>query len=531
MNGYKNRTKHYLSTFLLTIMMTITGCASAFTPVEQKVPLMLNEPLRPQYHFTPPAHWMNDPNGLVYYEGEYHLFYQHNPDDTVWGPMHWGHAVSPDLVNWTHLPIALYPDEIGMIFSGSVMIDWHNTAGFGREAMVAFFTHEANGRQMQSIAYSTDKGRTWTKYEGNPVIEPPNNIRNFRDPKVIWYDQGETGHWVMVVVAGTIVLFYTSPDLINWTASGGFGLTYGATCGVWETPDLFELPVDGGPDMRWVLAVAIGDCAPAGGSGMQYFVGAFDGQVFTSENDKDTVLWADFGADFYAPQSWSEAPDGRRIWVAWMNNWGYANQIPASTWRGALTLPRELSLTQTPAGIRLVQQPVGELQQLRGREHAWHNQTISPNSHLWTDVQGDTLEILAEFRVEAGMEADRFGFRVRVGAAEMTTIGYAIKEGKVFVDRSQSGQTDFHELFAAVHWTDMRPQNGLIRLHIFVDRTSVELFGNGGLVQITDQIFPESGSLGVEIFADGGPVHVNSVTIYELAAAAFFTATEGETTP
>ncbi len=481
---------------------------------------MLNEPFRPQYHFTPQAHWLNDPNGLVYYDGEYHLFYQYNPHDIVWGPMHWGHAVSPDLVNWTHLPIALYPDEVGQIFSGSMVIDWHNTAGLGRETMVAFFTHENNGRQMQSIAYSTDKGRTWTKYAGNPILEPPNSGRDFRDPKVIWYGQRESGHWLMVVVAGRIVLFYTSPDLINWTASGEFGLTVGATGGVWETPDLFELPLDGGPDTRWVLAVAIGDGAPAGGSGMQYFVGAFDGQVFTNENDKEIVLWADFGADFYAPQSWSESPDGRRIWVAWMNNWRYANQVPATTWRGGLTIPRGLSLTQMPEGVRLLQQPIGELQAVRGREHTWFNETISPQTNLLADIQGDALEIIAAFSVEPGLKADRFGFRVRVGAVEMTTIGYATQEGKLFVDRRQSGQTDFCEMFAAVHEAEMRPQNGLIHLHIFVDRHSVELFGNGGLVQITDQIFPASDSLGLELFAAGGPIRVNRLTIYELNAAA-----------
>ena len=257
---------------------------------------------------------MNDPNGLVYYQGEYHLFYQYHPGSSVFGLMHWGHAVSRDLVNWQHLPIALYPDDVGAIFSGSAVIDWNDTAGFGKEAMVAVFTHDKAGRQMQSLAYSTDRGQTWTKYGANPVIEPPKNIKNFRDPKVFWYDEGGgAGHWVMAVAAGDIILFYTSPDLKNWTPSGGFGLGFGSTAGVWETPDLFKLPVDGGPESRWVLTVGLGGGAPAGGTGVQYFIGDFDGKTFTSENPKSTVLWADYGADFYAAQGWNDAPNGRHL--------------------------------------------------------------------------------------------------------------------------------------------------------------------------------------------------------------------------
>lgn len=488
----------------------------------------LNEPFRPQYHFTPPQMWMNDPNGLVFYKGEYHLFYQYHPDDTVWGPMHWGHAVSTDLVNWTHLPIALYPDEIGTIFSGSAVIDWHNTAGFGEEALVAIFTHNDDGRQSQSLAYSIDKGRTWTKYSGNPVIEPPHNIRNFRDPKVFWYEQTTgDGHWVMSIAAGNIILFYTSPDLKVWEPSGGFGLTYGATCGVWETPDLFELPVDGGPETRWVLTVGIGACAPAGGSGVQYFVGDFDGQTFTSEEAEDIVLWADFGADFYAPQSWSDAPDGRRIWLGWMNNWVYAQTIPTSTWRGATTIPRELSLSQTPAGIRLRQQPVTELQQLRAQSWSWQDETITAADHeLLNEVTGETLELIAEFQYDIAA-ADRFGFRLRVGEDEFTTIGYAIKSQTLYVDRTTSGQTVFNESFARIHTAALEPSStDTIRLHLFIDRSSIELFGNDGLVTFTEQIFPAEASTTVELFAEGGSVTLNLLEIYKLEAAEFYTAVE-----
>ena len=476
-----------------------------------------DEPFRPQYHFSPSTGWMNDPNGLVYYDGEYHLFYQYNPDDIVWGPMHWGHAVSTDLVHWEHLPIALYPDEVGNIFSGSAVIDWENTAGFGKEAMVAVFTHEHNGRQMQSLAYSTDKGRTFTKYEGNPVIEPPNNLRNFRDPKVFWYEKDGAGHWVMLVAAGNIILFYNSPDLKTWEPVGGFGLGYGATCGVWETPDLFNLSVDGGPESRWLLSVAIGGCAPAGGTGVQYFVGDFDGAKYTSENPKETVLWADYGADFYAPQGWNEAPDDRHIWAAWMNNWSYAQDIPTSTWRGALTLPRELALTKTTRGVRLVQKPVPELDKLRGRHWEWENETIASVNDLLAGVSGETLEIIAEFEVSQTMDADRLGLHVRTENDQYTTtIGYVPKQEKLFVDRTHSGNVEFNPAFSGIHLADLEPVNDRIRLHVFVDRSSVEVLVNDGLVSLTEQVFPDATSVGVEVFSEGGDTALKRLDIYEL---------------
>ncbi len=498
----------------------LVGCQTA--PAVTRAEVALEEPYRSQYHFTPPSAWMNDPNGLVFYQGEYHLFYQYNPADVVWGPMHWGHAVSPDLVNWQHLPIALAPDENGAIFSGSVVIDWQDTAGFGKEALVAVFTHADGSRQSQSLAYSLDQGRTWTKYAGNPVLPPPKNIKNFRDPKVFWYDQGGDPHWVMSVTAGSLILFYESLDLKTWQPTGGFGPGEGATCGVWETPDLFPLPVDGGTDTRWVLAIAIGDCAPAGGSGVQYFVGDFDGRTFTNANPKTTTLWADWGADFYAPQSWGEAPNGRRLWAGWMNNWSYAQNIPTSTWRGALTLPRELALRTTPAGLRLAQRPIPELDSLRGTHWSWRAETITPGANLLADISGETLDISVELPVSADMAADRVGLRVRTGSGESTTIGYVTRAQQLYVDRARSGKTDFNAAFANPHHADLPPIDGLIRLRIFVDRSSVEVFGNDGLVVFTDSLFPEAASLGLELFAEGGPAALNTLDIYALKPAAFY---------
>lgn len=483
--------------------------------------LSLDEPFRPQFHFTPPEKWINDPNGLVYYQGEYHLFYQYYPDDTVWGPIHWGHAVSRDLVNWEHLPIALYPDDLGYIFSGSAVIDWHNTAGFGSEAMVAIYTYHQpdSSRQSQAIAYSTDKGRSWVKYEGNPVIPTPANIRNFRDPKVIWYDAGGgKGHWVMALAAGKAILFYTSPNLVDWEASGSFGFGYGSTSGVWETPDLFELPV--GDETRWVLTVGVGDGAPAGGSGTQYFVGAFDGQTFTSENPKEMVLWADVGADFYAAQSWSDVADGRRLWLGWMNNWQYGQEIPTSTWRGAMTIPREVGLVQTEAGVRLVQTAVSELTQIRTTHHRWQNLTVMPATPFVPDVTGETLEIMVEMDVP--VTANKVGIRLRVGEGEETAVGYAPKSNTLFVDRSRSGQSHFHDQFATIHTASFVPTNQRLQLHLFVDKSAVEVFVNGGLVTFTEQIFPRDEAVRVELFVEGETaVSVPTFEVYRLKTAVF----------
>jgi fructan beta-fructosidase len=324
----------------------------------------------------------------------------------------------------------------------------------------------------------------------------------------------------MAVAAGTVILFYTSPDLIHWDASGGFGFGYGSSVGVWETPDLFELPLDGGPATRWVLSVGVGDGGPTGGSGTQYFVGRFDGQNFTSENPPDTILWADFGADFYAAQSWSDAPGGRRVWLAWMNNWRYAQDIPTSTWRGAFTLPRDLSLVTTPDGIRLLQRPVPELQALRGQRQTWPPQTITSATPY--AIEAAQFEISVEFQVTPNMEADRLGLRLLAGDGRPTTIGYTTKSHTLFVERAECGQTRFSPAFAGVHLAQLEPRAGVIRLHIFIDSASVEVFGNGGEVVLTDQIFPCPGSIRLELFADGGAVQLNSLTVFGLNAAQFY---------
>ncbi|MCI3983821.1 GH32 C-terminal domain-containing protein [Bacillus vallismortis] len=499
---------------MLTLLFTM-----AF-PVEAADSSYYDEDYRPQYHFTPEANWMNDPNGMVYYDGEYHLFYQYHPYGLQWGPMHWGHAVSKDLVTWKHLPVALAPDDKGTIFSGSAVVDKNNTSGFqtGEEKpLVAIYTQDREGHQVQSIAYSNDKGRTWTKYAGNPVIPNPGK-KDFRDPKVFWYEK--ENKWVMVLAAGDRILMYTSKNLKQWTYASEFGEGQGSHGGVWECPDLFELQVDGNPNRKkWVMQVSIGNGAVSGGSGMQYFVGDFDGTHFKNENPSNQVLWTDYGKDFYAAVSWSDIPssDGRRLWLGWMSNWQYANDVPTSPWRSAASIPRELKLKTLTGGARVVQTPVKELQTIRGNARKWKNQTISPASqNVLAGLSGDAYELHAEFQVTPGSAAE-FGFKVRTGKNQFTKVGYDRKNAKLFVDRSKSGNVTFHPTFNTGKQTaPLKPVNGRVKMRIFVDRSSVEVFGNDGQQVITDIILPDRSSNGLELYAANGGVKVKSLAAYPL---------------
>jgi fructan beta-fructosidase len=487
---------------------------NATRPATAAEPLA-SDPYRPRYHFSTPAGWLNDPNGLIYLDGEFHLFYQYHPDDIVWGPMHWGHAVSRELLTWENLPVALAPDEHGMIFSGSAVIDHTNTAGFGAYAMVAVFTHHQDGRQAQSLAYSADRGRTWTTYAGNPVLPSPAGTADFRDPRVFWYDGGAgAGHWVMLLAVGKSIWIYRSPDLKAWTKTDEVG-GRGASDGVWECPDLVELPVDGGPQTRWALMVSVQQGAPAGGSGQQYFVGSFDGERFTPDEKPDVVRWADYGADFYAAQAWNDAPGGRHVWLAWMNNWGYAQQTPAMTWRGAMSVPRELALASGGDGLQLVQQPVAELAALRQPLGAWDERTVLPGENLLAELRGDALELVARFAVGDTTAASRFGLRVRAGAVEQTTVGYNLAKGVLYVDRSHAGQQA--PGFAVPQVLVLPPREGAVELRVLVDRSSLEVFADGGRAVFTNQIFPGPDSQGVELFAEGGAVRLLSLEVYRLA--------------
>ena len=486
----------------------------------QRQPETYRERYRPQYHFTPAVNWMNDPNGMVYSDGEYHLFFQYNPFGNKWGHMSWGHAVSADLVHWTPLPVAI-PEANGvMAFSGSAVVDRKNTSGFGRDGkppLVAIYTGHRATNQSQYIAYSNDRGRTWTVYDRNPVLDI--GRKDFRDPKVFWYEPQQ--RWIMVLALPDQhkVSFYASPDLRQWTHLSDFGPA-GAVGGVWECPDLFELPVDGDPKKtRWVLVVNLNPGFIYGGSGVQYFIGQFDGTRFTAESPADTPLWADYGKDFYAAVSWSGVPpeDGRRLWLGWMNNWQYAQEIPTSPWRSAQSLPRTLALRTTSRGIRLVQQPVRELQQLRGPRRTLAAQPIAEGATPLArrGIAGTALEIVAELEVGTAAE---LGLKVRTGEHEETVIGIEPRAGQLFVDRTQSGQAGFHHEFSGRHTAPLPVEHGRVRLHVFLDWSSVEIFAANGEVVVTDQIFPAPDSDGVALYARGGTARLVSLEAWPLHA-------------
>lgn len=479
------------------------------------------EQYRPQYHFTPAQNWMNDPNGMVYYDGEYHLFYQYNPFGNTWGHMSWGHAVSTDLVHWKHLPVALKEEHNVMIFTGSAVVDKNNTSGFGTKEnppMVAIYTgsHTDKALQDQRIAYSLDKGRSWTKYKGNPVIDE--GLKDFRDPKVFWHQASR--QWVMVVALPTQhkVRFYGSPDLKHWKQLSEFGPA-GATGGVWECPGLFKLPVDGNPDQsQWVLQVDLNPGGPNEGSGSQYFIGDFDGKQFTQDpSNKGETHWSDYGKDFYAVQSFSNIPkqDGRRIWIGWMNNWQYGTQIPTQPWRSAMTIPRSLTLKTFNDGIHLVQQPIEELKKLRGKHHHFEGKAIDGNSELFTNTSIDSkfLEIEAQFKVN---NTSTLGLKVAKGNRHETIVGYDVNNKNLYVDRTHSGDVSFSDQFPGLYKAPLEVENGQVTLHIFLDKSSVEVFGNGGRATLTDRIFPTPNSDGISLFAKGGSAGLISLDVWQL---------------
>lgn len=643
------------------------------------------ERYRPRFHFTPERNWMNDPNGLVFHDGEFHLFYQYNPSGDRWGHMSWGHAVSEDLVHWRHLPVAIPEADGIMAFSGSAVADHRNSSGLGRDGrppLVAIYTGRRNSDNQQSqwIASSTDRGRTWTIYPGNPVLDI--GSKDFRDPKVFWHEPAR--EWVMVVAmaAERKVRFYGSPDLLRWTLRGELGPA-GSVRGIWECPDLFPLPVEGetGGRERWVLIVNVGSGAPAGGSGGQYFIGDFDGRKFTQdagatpeEESKDTepagtmladfegtdygdwkpageafgkapacgalpdqqtvtgfrgaglvntylggdasqgtltspafeiaspyinfligggshagstcvnllvegkvertatgaddekldwhawdvrdlkgrraqieiadrhtgrwghintdhivlagaparsagdgALWLDHGADFYAAVTWSDVPatDGRRILLGWMSNWEYAQDAPTSPWRSAMSLPRELGLRATPAGIRLVARPVRELERLRGEHIAIRDRDVTGSVRFLegSAIRGDLLEVIAEIEPRG---ASSFGLEVREGAGEETVIRVQGSGDAISVDRRRSGRADFHSRFAGVASAPCRLRAGAVKLHVLVDASSVEVFANDGEAVLTATIFPSPESTGASLFAEGGAVRVRSLDAWAL---------------
>jgi fructan beta-fructosidase len=444
---------------------------------------------RPAFHFTPRANWMNDPNGMVYVNGEYHLFFQYYPDATVWGPMHWGHAKSRDLLHWEELPVALYPDERGWIFSGSIVVDADNTSGFGRDGIapwVAIFTHHDGagvkaGRQdveSQSLAYSLDGGTTWTQYAGNPVLPSP-GTRHFRDPKVFRHEP--SGRWVMSLATKDRITFFSSANLKEWRKESEFGATLGAHGGVWECPDLFPMVFEG--KTRWVLLVSLNPGGPNGGSATQYFVGDFDGKTFTPLNAE--AHWLDYGPDNYAGVTFGNN-GGRALFMGWLGNWNYALKVPTHPWRSAMTLPRDLHLQRVGSELRLVSQPAREVD---GLGRAEKPRVPAGPGHLvdFTQQTGDRFQWSLQLKQLEGLR-----ITLASEAGDELEIGYDAKRKEYFIDRRRAGNTGFSEGFAG-RFTAPRVSTAVEgNITLVVDATSVELFADGGLTVMTALSFPKA---------------------------------------
>jgi fructan beta-fructosidase len=517
------------SLFFSVILLPLFLITSA-----QIKPLLFREQYRPQFHFTPPSNWMNDPNGMFFYEGEYHLFYQYYPDGNKWGPMHWGHAVSNNMVQWQHLPIALYPDSLGNIFSGSAVVDHYNTSGLGtagKPPIIAIYTYHnmagekagKNDFQYQGIAYSNDKGRTWKKYEQNPVLPNTTGIRDFRDPKVMWHEA--TKKWVMTLAVKDHVEFWASSNLINWNYLSSFGKELGAHGGVWECPDLFSIKVKETGRTKYVLLVSINPGGPNGGSATQYFVGDFNGTIFLTDElflnkvTNGNSVWVDYGRDNYAGVTWSNIPaaDGRRLFLGWMSNWDYAQEVPTSIWRSAMTLPRSLVLHQTKNSYYLASLPIDELKQLRGAAQVFSPVLIQNRLNL--KIPGIPIqqsEWVLELELSNKSTGDVF-IELSNSLSQTYRIGFSAKENWYYSNRIHAGNHLFSQKFApAVHTATRVVNNNRMKLHLFIDASSVELFADDGTVCITDLVFPANPFNQIHLVTNGGHVKLISAKCFTL---------------
>lgn len=476
------------------------------------------EKYRPAFHHTPLYGWMNDPNGMFHKDGKWHLYYQYNPYGSKWQNMTWGHSVSTDLLHWEHKPEAIKPNGLGAVFSGSCVVDKENTAGFGKDAVVALYTSAATS-QIQSLASSTDDGTTFDIYPGNPVITLESEAR---DPKVFWNNETKEWNLSLAHALDHEMLFFTSPDLKNWTLSGNFGKGLGAQDGVWECPDLFELPVEGTGEKKWVLICNINPDGPFGGSGTQYFVGSFDGRTFKADTDKDgnvATKWLDYGKDHYATVSWSDAPSGRRTAIGWMSNWQYAAEVPTLQFRSANTLPREIGLFQGPDGeIYASSAPSPEVDALRGdlvKKAGKISAGKSPRTIALPEANDGICEILLD--IEAGKNSVT-DLTLANEAGDKVVMTYDANAHTLSFDRTHSGVVDFSQDFPTITVTPTHETSGKISLRIFVDRSSIEVFGDDGRFVMTNLVFPTSPYSTLSVASNGGGARISNLRIYSLRA-------------
>ena len=477
---------HQFKYFLLALVVFMLHSANINAQMKSNI---YNEPHRPQVHFTPKEKWMNDPNGMLYHKNTYHLFYQYYPDSTVWGPMHWGHATSADMIHWKHQPIALYPDSLGYIFSGSAVVDIHNTSGFGngKAPLVAIFTHhdpvgEAQGKsdyQNQSLAYSIDDGRTWIKYANNPVIKNP-GIKDFRDPKVMWFKKDKK--WILTLAASNRIIFYSSKNLKDWIMESEFGENVGAHGGVWECPDLFTLK-HGGKTV-WILIVNLNPGGPNKGSATQYFLGDFDGKSFLPLSTE--TKWLDYGPDEYAGVTWSNTGK-RRLFLGWMSNWLYANVVPTEPWRNAMTIPRELRVIETNNALLVASTPVKELARIKSTPFVINNVSLSEKNDVSKSIKNLSFPCIVNLSVDGPKD---ISIILSNNLGEELIIGFDKIQNNYFIDRTKSGKTNFQADFPARHFAPRFTSKTKMDISLMIDISSVELFADGGLTVMTEIFFP-----------------------------------------
>jgi fructan beta-fructosidase len=495
----------FKSIFFILILNIMNSCST--TKTSNKKVLTNEELYRPNFHFTPKKGWMNDPNGLFFYKGLYHLYFQHYPDKNVWGPMHWGHATSKDMIKWNEEKIALFPDEKGYIFSGSSVVDVNNTSGFGslqNPPIVAMFTYHdavkekagATDYQSQAIAYSLDEGMTWTKFKGNPVIKNP-GIKDFRDPKMTW--DAIHNQWIMVLAADVETQIYRSSNLIDWELASAFGKNLGVHGAPWECPDFFPIKVEGSTEMKWVLLQSINPHGPNGGSATQYFVGDFDGKTFTLGNSfaddlkQEKAFWVDYGKDNYAGVTWSNIPDtdGRKLFIGWMSNWEYANKVPTENWRSSTTVPRELKLINTDGHYRIVSLPVKELDKYISKTIKKDLLTVDKTTVIIDKSSVDMSRLDIRFTMN-GLKDDKYDFVLSNKENNAIHFGINKKDKCFYIDRKNVSQTTFSDDFAKkISKAPITSDFNSIDVRVIIDKTSIEVFYDNGKTVMTEIYFSD----------------------------------------
>jgi fructan beta-fructosidase len=500
----------------IIVVLWVFACTEK-QPVGSVGQVLEREKHRPLFHFTPDSMWMNDPNGLVYYENTYHLFYQYYPDSTVWGPMHWGHATSTDMIRWQHQPVALYPDDLGYIFSGSAVFDKANTTQFGtldNPPLVAIFTYhdpvaaEQNPAmsQHQGLAYSLDKGVTWEKYSKNPVLLSP-GINDFRDPKVRWHEASSS--WIMTLAVKDHIRFYSSPNMKEWQLESEFGHDIGAHGGVWECPDLFPLSTGNGAEEIWVLIVSLNPGGPNRGSATQYFLGEFDGSEFIPLDTN--IRWLDYGPDNYAGVTWSNT-GSRTLFIGWMSNWDYAQMVPTEKWRSAMTLPRELKLSNINGGWVVSSTPVPEFDLLDKQQYEMPEFQIDGKFNLSEEISFQSPTFAMDIDI---MATNDFEISIHNHMEYVLSVRYEKSANRFIIDRSKTGDTAFHPEFGEPILAPRIAISEQMDLKIIVDVASIELFADDGTTVMTAIFFPEE-VLDQISFNSSGIVKVSKLVLKDI---------------